>query len=320
MEEDLSGNKLFVNIKDVGLLGSNFYWHKYDAHGLTKEDILKGGVNADIVYIRKEIAPLLKNAEKEIFEKTGYRIYIKEGYRSKKLYEIIFEKRVLKYGIEETQKLLNMQDMPHASGKTVDICLWDEKLNKEVYLRNSNDGTDALFVDFYKNKNDAESKKYQGLQDILISTMLNNGFELGSKKEYFHFNLKKTIKDFDTWNTVKKGVDKRDVYQTFHESEIWWSSIGLNIGYEEDGKNETFERPVYILRKYGQDLFFGLPLSTKTKDNIFHLNLETHEFNYSVLLSQGKIFSSRRLLRKIGKLSRGKNLKIKEALKNLLKL
>ena len=287
MNSDEGFLKHFVNIKDVGFLGSNFYWNKFEAHGLTKEDILNVGLVDDSVYIRRE------------------RVY---------------KKRVLKYGEEETKKLLNMEDMPHASGKTVDICLWDKVTNKEVYMRNGSDGVNALFINFYKNNDDEQSKKYQNYQDIVISAMLNNGFELGTKNEYFHFNLKPIIKNFDNWNVVKKKVDLRDIYQTFHESEIWWSSIGLNVGYEEDGKNETFERPVFILRKYGQDLFFGIPLSTKTKDNIFQLNLETNEFNYSVLLSQARIFSSRRLLRKIGKLSRGKTKKIKEAVRNLLKL
>lgn len=31
-----------VKISDYGLLGSNFYWNKYESKGLTKEAILAG--------------------------------------------------------------------------------------------------------------------------------------------------------------------------------------------------------------------------------------------------------------------------------------
>ena len=58
-------------------------------------------------------------------------------------------------------------------------------------------------------------------------------------------------KDFDTWNEEKKGLEivAPDTL-IFHEREIWWSSIGLNVGDEEDGKNDLFERPVLVLRKF----------------------------------------------------------------------
>lgn len=39
-------------------------------------------------------------------------------------------------------------------------------------------------------------------------------------------------KDFDGWNEKKKkiGEDVCNIY--FKEREIWWCSIGINIGYE----------------------------------------------------------------------------------------
>jgi len=80
--------------------------------------------------------------------------------------------------------------MPHASGKSIDVSLWDEREGKQVDMRNWEDGTDALFINFYKNKTDEQSKKYQELQDFVLEVMMNHGFKLGTKNEYFHFDYK----------------------------------------------------------------------------------------------------------------------------------
>ena len=62
-------------------------------------------------------------------------------------------------------------------------------------------------------------------------------------------------KDFDSWNTEKKQLEEfgPDVL-IFHEREIWWCSIGVNLGDEQDGKNELFERPVLVVRKFNRKL------------------------------------------------------------------
>ena len=155
---------------------------------MTKEDILSVGLTSDRVQVHKDIIDELVAIDKEINDKLGFNIYLKEGYRSKALYELIYEKRVAKFGKEETDKLFNMEDMPHASGKSVDVALWNTETDKEVYMRSGDDGTDALFINFYNDRTDPEGKRYQELQDILINTMLDHGFRLGTKREYFHFD------------------------------------------------------------------------------------------------------------------------------------
>lgn len=178
-----------VYIDDYGLLGTNFYWHKYEAKGLTKEDILSVGLTSDRVQVHCDIIDALCAIDRD-FQERGYHLYIKEGYRSRELYEIIYKKRVEKFGKEETDRLLNMNDMPHAQGKSIDVALWDSKNDVEVYLRNNEDGMDALFVDFYKGKIDSCSRQYQELQEWVIKTMDKYGFRLGTKREYFHFDYR----------------------------------------------------------------------------------------------------------------------------------
>src|SRR4051812_27319720 len=48
----------------------------------------------------------------------------------------------------------------------------------------------------------------------------------------------------------------------FHEGDIWWVRLGVNVGFEIDGKHRQFARPVIVLRKYNQYSFLALPLST----------------------------------------------------------
>lgn len=147
--------------------GTNIYWYKYEAKGLIKQDILDAGLTSDRVQVHKDIIePLLRI--NEAFKARGYELYIKEGYRSSALYDTVYKRRVEKFGKEDTDRQLNMKDKPHALGLSVDVALWNQTRNSEVYMRHHEDGTDALFVDFYKDKPDKDSQRYQELQGWVI--------------------------------------------------------------------------------------------------------------------------------------------------------
>ncbi|PIR45312.1 MAG: hypothetical protein COV10_00290 [Candidatus Vogelbacteria bacterium CG10_big_fil_rev_8_21_14_0_10_51_16] len=178
-----------VYIDEFGLLGSNFYWHKYEAHGLTKEDITNAGLTSDRVQVSRVLIDPLCAVNEQLAEKN-WCLYVKEGYRSPALYEIIYKRRVEKYGEEKTKALFNMKDMPHAKCDAVDVALWDKTTDKEIYMRYWEDSNPALYIGFYKDRTDPEGKHYQELQDYLIGLMLAQGFRIGSKKEYFHFDYR----------------------------------------------------------------------------------------------------------------------------------
>lgn len=89
----------------------------------------------------------------------------------------------------------------------------------------------------------------------------------------------------------------------FYAREIWWCSAGLNIGVEADGKNENFERPMLIIKKFNADMVWALPLTTKEKVNRFHYKLNHETITSWVILTQIKIISTKRLLRKVGSIS-----------------
>ncbi len=58
-------------------------------------------------------------------------------------------------------------------------------------------------------------------------------------------------KYYDRWNLEKQKLEQTSPnYLPFHEREIWWCSLGVNLGDEQDGKNDFFERPILVLKKF----------------------------------------------------------------------
>ena len=128
------------------------------------------------------------------------------------------------------------------------------------------------------------------------------------------------MKDFDTWNKEKKELENigHDTL-SFHEREIWWCSIGLNVGDEQDGKNELFERPILILKKFNNRIAWVLPMSTKEKDGIYYYSLTHNEKVFTVILSQLRLISVKRFRRFIRKISPNQFKIIKNKLIGLIK-
>jgi mRNA interferase MazF len=110
-------------------------------------------------------------------------------------------------------------------------------------------------------------------------------------------------RDYTKWHTLKERLEQRADVPNFMVCDIWWCAIGTNLGYEQDGKNDLCERPVLVLKKFNKELFFGLPMTSRVKENLFHYKLSYRGRDTFVILSQGRIFSSKRLLRKIWRIN-----------------
>lgn len=99
---------------------------------------------------------------------------------------------------------------------------------------------------------------------------------------------------------MKKGIESNAPSRYAYKREIWWCSLGLNIGVEIDGKNEQFERPVIVMKMYNKEMMVVLPITTKGKDDAFHRRIFIHGNISWAKLTQMRVISSKRLLRKIG--------------------
>jgi mRNA interferase MazF len=121
-------------------------------------------------------------------------------------------------------------------------------------------------------------------------------------------------KDFDGWNEQKKQIHARNDGIYFHEREVWWCSLGVNIGFEQDGKNELFERPVLVVKKFNREVLWAVPLTRTDKRNVYYFPVSVGEQNSAVVLSQLRLISSKRLQRRMHKLPKGQFKRVVKAL------
>jgi mRNA interferase MazF len=126
-------------------------------------------------------------------------------------------------------------------------------------------------------------------------------------------------KDFWKWHRQNEKIHDEKERVFFHEGEIWWCALGANVGFEEDGKNETFERPLLVYRKFNREVFWALPITTKEKSGKFYFQYEHEGKSFSLILSQIRLIDAKRLLRKVRTLSKEEFRGADEAFQKLLK-
>ncbi len=108
-------------------------------------------------------------------------------------------------------------------------------------------------------------------------------------------------KDFDKWNSIKKQLDQAKPEFHIKERQIWWCSLGINIGSEQNEKNENFERPVLVLKVISSEIILIIPFTSKLHENRHHAIVTNNSGGkFSVILSQLKVISSKRFLRQVG--------------------
>ncbi len=126
------------------------------------------------------------------------------------------------------------------------------------------------------------------------------------------------IKRFLEWIGIKQKLDGND-YTPPHvrEGDLWWCAIGENVGVEISGKGQGFTRPVIILKKFGRFSFFGIPTTTKIRDGTWYVSFVHKGVKETAILSQARVFSYKRLDKKMGVLDEADFKKVKEAFASL---
>lgn len=84
--------------------------------------------------------------------------------------------------------------------------------------------------------------------------------------------------------------------------DIWWASLGENVGSEVNGKSELFSRPVIILKKLAHGFYFVIPTSTKDKTGTWYVPYKHQGIKNVACLHQVRAIDYRRVLGKIGTL------------------
>ncbi len=64
--------------------------------------------------------------------------------------------------------------------------------------------------------------------------------------------LKSDEKYFDGWNDKKKYLHEEKQRPFFKEGEMWFASLGVNMGYEQDGKKQRRSKTCDSFKKVQQ--------------------------------------------------------------------
>lgn len=113
-------------------------------------------------------------------------------------------------------------------------------------------------------------------------------------------------KRFPEWLHLKEQLDaKRHAAPHVNARDIWWASIGENVGSEINGKSDLFSRPVLVLKKLAHGFYFVAPTSTKIKTGSWYAPITFNARDMVVCLHQARSIDHRRLSSRIGQLDEG---------------
>ena len=111
---------------------------------------------------------------------------------------------------------------------------------------------------------------------------------------------------FDLWNNLKKKISGDVVKQVNFpvSQEVWMCIMGKNIGFEQNGAGNNFSRPVLVVKKFNNKMYWVIPLSTKQKALDFYYNFSDPQGEkVSVIIAQMKLVSIERMKRRLYKMA-----------------
>lgn len=131
--------------------------------------------------------------------------------------------------------------------------------------------------------------------------------------------MTKTKQHFDNWNIEKQNAHFDKQRPFYHEREIWWCSLGINIGSEQDGTGKNYDRPVIIIKGFNRDVFLAAALTGKRRDGKYYFYLGKIEGrDATAVLSQIRLVDAKRLVRKITTIDKELFAKLKSALQAVI--
>ena len=108
------------------------------------------------------------------------------------------------------------------------------------------------------------------------------------------------LKSFKEWFRLKISLWDKESKVVFKQGDIWWCSLGVNLGEEIFGKGLKFTRPVLIFRKFTSNSFLGLPLTKQEKKGTWYVEITIHGEKRWVMLNQARVLDKKRLTSRIG--------------------
>lgn len=120
------------------------------------------------------------------------------------------------------------------------------------------------------------------------------------------------VKSIQEWCGLKITLWNKQSKVVFKKGDIWWCSLGVNVGEEMFGKGSMFARPVLVFRKFTSNSFLGLPLTKQEKEGSWYVEITIHGKRNWVILNQARVLDKKRFTIRIGSLDNGDFEKVKE--------
>lgn len=124
---------------------------------------------------------------------------------------------------------------------------------------------------------------------------------------------------FDDWNMLKKALEQKIREHIIQEGEIYFAHIGQNIGYESSGAAPVFERPVVVLKSFG-NTFIGISLTTQPHRGPYYFAFNFFGITSIANLSQIRNLDIKRLGKRLGAMSNEDFRILKQLIKDILGL
>ena len=149
---------------------------------------------------------------------------------------------------------------------------------------------------------------------IMVKTTKNKPFYVKKIKDLIWCeidnkeHLKRTYKEIlpllniKEWSKLKVKIQRERKIKTFNERDVVFVNMGQNVGNEQYGKGNMFLRPVLVYKKFNNNQFLGISLTSKEPKNTFYYCKINHYGRVSYAnLSQINTYSSKRIEYKLGK-------------------
>jgi len=126
------------------------------------------------------------------------------------------------------------------------------------------------------------------------------------------------FKKFLEWIGIKEKLDAlKSSVPHVSQGQIWWASLGENVGFEINGKSSSFTRPVVIYRKLANGFYFAVPVTSQTKLGTWYVSFTQRGKTMAACLHQARAIDYRRLHRPLGRLDDSDFLRIEEGFRKL---
>lgn len=122
---------------------------------------------------------------------------------------------------------------------------------------------------------------------------------------------------YDQWNIIKQELQYRNTFLT-KRGEVFWANVGLNVGVEMNGKSDNFKRPILIIKVFNQDMVLAVPLTSQQKNGPHHAPITLNGNKCWACLTQVRVMSTKRLIRKSGFVSQSELEEVINRFKHLL--